>query len=249
MDTNLFEQFPDCIISRKKLKGILLDYFPEERVKVNLILNAFDEGIIDEIKTCSELNQIMFGRWKKIIIDNYGVSEENAEWTIEYWFKNYGHVCEKRYPAFENVEEVFIEENLPPLQETTPEQKLYEEQLIDVAKMAIGHKLPKEIIEIHTDVDHNVDISSFKCAIRKDYEYGATTGFKYTGEYSGISHSNLLVFVMVYNARNELIGYDHSVPISDDFKGKRTFSETFYIPGDEFISKIIIKIAPNPVIW
>ena len=42
---NVFKQFPDCIATRVKLRGILADCFPTEKVKINLILNAYDEGI------------------------------------------------------------------------------------------------------------------------------------------------------------------------------------------------------------
>ena len=70
---NVFNQFPDCIVNRTKMKGILSDLFPTEKVKVNLIMNAYDEGIVEAINNANELNTIMFTRWKKVVIDNYDV--------------------------------------------------------------------------------------------------------------------------------------------------------------------------------
>ena len=82
---NIFQKFPQCLSNRVNFRGILLDYFPAQKVKVNLILNAYDEGIIEAIKSASELDSVFFISWKKRLIDSYGISEENADWTVDYW--------------------------------------------------------------------------------------------------------------------------------------------------------------------
>ena len=46
---NIFQKFPQCLSNRVNFRGILLDYFPAQKVKVNLILNAYDEGIIEPV--------------------------------------------------------------------------------------------------------------------------------------------------------------------------------------------------------
>lgn len=39
----------DCVHDRKQLKAILSDYIPQNKLQQNLVLNAYDEGIIERI--------------------------------------------------------------------------------------------------------------------------------------------------------------------------------------------------------
>ena len=245
---NVFKQFPDCIATRVKLRGILADCFPTEKVKINLILNAYDEGIVDDIKKAKELSSIMFGRWKKIVIDNYGISEENATWVIDYWFSEYGvAVCNKKYnkPVQEKASSTHSNVGKPttPASRHTPSAS---DGFIDLAKMAVGDKIPKNRIEIITSLGSGVNITSLTCSVRKDYERQGHTSMKFTGEYSGSSSKYVLIFLMLYNANNELIGYDDDTKIRKDFSGQGSFSETVYVPSDEYISKAVVRLVYDP---
>ena len=245
---NVFKQFPDCITTRVKLRGILADCFPTEKVKINLILNAYDEGIVDDIKGAKELSSIMFGRWKKIVIDNYGISDENATWVIDYWFSEYGvAVCNKTYSK-PMQEKASTQKNIdkkptPYASGKTPSKA---EGFIDLAKMAVGDKVPKNRIEIITSLGAGVNITSLTCSVRKDYERNGHTSMKFTGEYSGSSSKYVLIFLMLYNANNELIGYDDDTKIRKDFNGQGSFSETVYVPSDEYISKAVVRLVYDP---
>lgn len=245
---NVFKQFPDCITTRVKLRGILADCFPTEKVKINLILNAYDEGIVDDIKRARELNSIMFGRWKKIVIDNYGISEENATWVIDYWFSEYGAaVCNKAYNK--NAQENTPAQRKADTKPTAPASRRVPpatDGFIELAKMAVGEKVPKNRIEIITSLGSGVNITSLTCAVRKDYELQGHTSMKFTGEYSGSSSRYVLIFLMLYNANNELIGYDDDTKIHKDFSGQGSFSETVYVPSDEYISKAVVRLVYDP---
>ena len=87
---NPFVLCPDCISDRAKLKGILADFFPTEKLKINIILSAFDEGIADEIGKATEIDNLLASRFVKLLTLDYGISEENAHWATDYWFVNYG---------------------------------------------------------------------------------------------------------------------------------------------------------------
>lgn len=240
---NVFKKFPGCISDRTKLRGILADFFPAERVKVNLIMNAYDEGIVEEIEKTNELDLFMFSRWKSIVQDNYGISEENADWVIDYWFTEYGtKVCGKSYQKPDTHEVRRTHLSSVEIKRKAPMTNM----IIDIAKLNEGEKIPKEIIEINTDVSRDVNITSLNCAVRKDYQYDDRAIFKFTGEYEGKSNRYVLIIMMIYNANNELIGYEDDVTIDEEFQGQATFSETVQVPGDEYISRIVLKMILDP---
>lgn len=242
---NVFKQYPDCISNRTKLRGILSDFFPTEKVKVNLILNAYDEGIIDGIKRSNNLGLIQFNRWKKIVIDNYGISEDNAKWVIDYWFSEYGvAVCGKLYEKPEQQKEPVKKKSVPmPIQQKVPTTA---DGFVDISQLNAGEKIPKSMVEIITDSCPVANITSFTCSVRRDYQYDGITSLKFTGEYTGSCSQYVLVMMMVYNANNELIGYEDSKKIEKDFSGKGSFSETVRVPTDEYISKAVVRLTVDP---
>ena len=245
-DINIFELFPDCVTTRVKLRGILSDFFPTEKMKVNLILNAYDEGIVDDIKSKKELDSIMFGRWKKIMIDNYGINEENAEWVIDYWFSKYGVVvCKKIYNKREEKFSSSKKYN-PVSTDASKKSFLTAEGFIDLEKMIAGEKFPKNNLEINDILGSEVKIKFLTCAVRKEFDSRGETSIKLTGEYYGTTDSHVLIFLMMYNARDELIGYSSRTRIRSGFEGQATFSDYVYVPSDEYISKAVIRLVYDP---
>ena len=93
MNINVFKEYPSCCDDRTRLKAILLDIIPNQKAKINLLLQAFDEGIKQSIDETEILDRQFVYRWTKIIIDGYGSSQENAEWVVNYWVNNYGKDC------------------------------------------------------------------------------------------------------------------------------------------------------------
>ncbi|MDO4472430.1 MAG: hypothetical protein Q4C17_04620, partial [Bacillota bacterium] len=46
----MIKEQPSCINDRKQLRAILLDYLPQNKLQQNLILNAYDEDIVERLK-------------------------------------------------------------------------------------------------------------------------------------------------------------------------------------------------------
>ena len=55
---NLVQDYPDALSDRKKLQALLLDFFPQDRLKRNLLLLAFDDGIVNEMKGLVEMDNM-----------------------------------------------------------------------------------------------------------------------------------------------------------------------------------------------
>lgn len=243
---NPFLQCPECIFDRNKLKGVISDIFPTERLKINTVLAAFDSGVVDEIQKSSRMDTFLQGRMKKVLIEDYGISPENASWATTYWLTCYGvQVLGKEI-------DVLIEKPIQkPNQEKTPKSSPVlppkAEGFLSIAKMAEHEKIPKDKIERYPDIENKFGITDFRCAISKDYDYERYCSFKVTGEYIGKSSKYLLIVIMLYNANNELIGAGFGEEIDQGFKGRATFSTSLQAPTDEYISKAIVRLTPDPV--
>ena len=72
----------------RKVNALLMDYykgrFNKER---NSLVNALNEGIPQELLKSEKIvpDTILYDRFKKRLMDNYGVNEKLVVWTIESW--------------------------------------------------------------------------------------------------------------------------------------------------------------------
>ncbi|SEQ84838.1 hypothetical protein SAMN02910369_02534 [Lachnospiraceae bacterium NE2001] len=69
----------------KRMKAILMDFYPNEKLKRNLLLACVEENIVKELinKTICERTDIY--RFEKRIIDAYGCSPEKAREMVDLW--------------------------------------------------------------------------------------------------------------------------------------------------------------------
>ena len=236
---NIFKSYPDCLDKRNILKGLLLDIFPEERKKVNLVLQAYDEGIADDILKAKELDVFMQGKWKKLLIMNYGISPQNAEWVVDYWFSQYGVAVEgKKYTPFE--EQLGMEAQARKISKACRQSNVF----VDVSKLKEGDKLPKHLFTYVLTTVPNTNISSINCVARRDGEMSrGIVNISIKGEYEGKFYQQTFFMIMVYNSNNELLNFSTTDVISKDFDGEETFSRSIEIPDDELISNIVIRLV------
>jgi len=80
----MMQDAPGCIDSRQKLRSVLADYIPTEKLRINLILNAYDEEIVDKLKLSTDRTLIALNIAKQLT-ENYGITNEAAIWSVSSW--------------------------------------------------------------------------------------------------------------------------------------------------------------------
>lgn len=118
---------------------------------------------------------------------------------------------------------------------------------ISVKKLEEDEKLPKEIIVRDIEEEKKYGITDLKCAVYRSYIYDRYMNLKINGEYSGRVSAYTLMMFLVYNGNDELIEARFDEKIPNDFKGKKTFSQTIQVPLDVYISRITVRFIPDPV--
>lgn len=89
---NIINDYPDALSDRKKLQALLSDFFPQDRLKRNTLLMAFDDGIADEMRQMTQIDEITLHRFIKSVVQGYGISSERAKKVVMAWAKAMGLV-------------------------------------------------------------------------------------------------------------------------------------------------------------
>jgi hypothetical protein len=112
-----------------------------------------------------------------------------------------------------------------------------------------GYKIPKGYIQNDASAQRALNISDLTCTVVYDYSYGQKDRLKVVGEIaSDALVADTLIYVMVYNKDDILIGCDFDAVIrKSSFNGFTTFQTSVYIPEGASISKIVIRPGANPV--
>ena len=74
----------DLITDRSKFKGMLADYLLDDKVHLNVLMNAYDEKFPLKIKNASD-KALLAIQHIKLLSENYGISENYAKWSIVTW--------------------------------------------------------------------------------------------------------------------------------------------------------------------
>lgn len=122
---------------------------------------------------------------------------------------------------------------------------------VSAAECKNGDKLPASIFRRFPDAEDEYNITDVRCKAKIDIEtFTEYVGINVTGEITGYEYANdLMMFVMVYNAYNELINYDE-MKFSIDYDGEKIpFVESVWVPQDEIVSAIEIRFREAPELF
>lgn len=81
----------DLLVDRHRVSGLLKDLFPEHRREVNILLQIYDLGILDELRRQQVINQLFIQRFTGRIVNEYGTDEGLAETMVLMWCFCFGH--------------------------------------------------------------------------------------------------------------------------------------------------------------
>ena len=86
----IIRDYPDALSDRKRLQALLLDFFPQDRRKRNLLMLVFDDGMVSEMRGLGQMDQMTMHRFVKSIELGYDIRTKSAEAAVTAWAKALG---------------------------------------------------------------------------------------------------------------------------------------------------------------
>lgn len=86
----IIQDYPDALSDRKRLQALLLDFFPQDRRKRNLLMIVFDDGMVSEMRGLGQMDQMALHRFVKSIELGYDIRTKSAEAAVTAWAKALG---------------------------------------------------------------------------------------------------------------------------------------------------------------
>lgn len=78
------KQKPACLSDRNILRAVLADYLPGNKLKQNLLLNAFDNDVVQKLRTGSDVTLAALNSISQLEND-YGITKDAAFWSVQTW--------------------------------------------------------------------------------------------------------------------------------------------------------------------
>lgn len=86
----LIRDYPDALSDRRRLQALLLDFFPQDKRRRNLLLIAFDDGIVEEMRGLAQIDKMILHRFVRSIEQGYDIRTKSAETAVRAWAKAMG---------------------------------------------------------------------------------------------------------------------------------------------------------------
>ncbi len=77
-------QKPACLKDRNILRSVLADYLPNNKLKQNLLLNAFDNDVVQVLNRSSDITSAALNCFSQLEND-YGITKDAAFGSIQTW--------------------------------------------------------------------------------------------------------------------------------------------------------------------
>lgn len=78
------KQKPACLTDRNILRAALADYLPNNKLKQNLLLNAFDNDVVQNLRKGSDVTLSALNCISQLEND-YGITKDAVFWSIQTW--------------------------------------------------------------------------------------------------------------------------------------------------------------------
>lgn len=77
-------QKPACLTDRSILRAVLADYLPNNKLKQNLLLNAFDDDVVQILRKGTDVTLSALTCISQLEND-YGITKDAAFWSVQTW--------------------------------------------------------------------------------------------------------------------------------------------------------------------
>lgn len=84
------EKYPECLQDAKRLKSILYDLYPQEKLYAGILASILDDGIVKDIQSSKEIDVFSFKSYCKKIESKHGFAGKYIEECLNIWANAFG---------------------------------------------------------------------------------------------------------------------------------------------------------------
>lgn len=84
------EKYPECLQDAKRLKSILYDLYPQEKLYAGILASILDDGIVKDIQGSKEIDVFSFKSYCKKIESKHGFAGKYIEGCLNIWANAFG---------------------------------------------------------------------------------------------------------------------------------------------------------------
>ena len=81
----LLARNPGVVLIRSRTKGLFSDIFQNDAAKVNVLLTAYDIGIVSEMRKSFPMDALAKGRFVKMLVQQHSIVDDRAIWAVDTW--------------------------------------------------------------------------------------------------------------------------------------------------------------------
>lgn len=79
---------PDILLSKKTTRGFISDAFKGDLTKINLMMFAYEIGVVTSLRTSYPMTDFEKTRLSMILVKQYSIAEDKASWAVDTWASN-----------------------------------------------------------------------------------------------------------------------------------------------------------------
>lgn len=76
---------PDILLSKKKTRGLISDVFQGDPAKINLMMFAYDIGVITSLRASCPMTAFEKSRLSMALVQQYSITDDKASWAMDTW--------------------------------------------------------------------------------------------------------------------------------------------------------------------
>ena len=91
---NVIKNYPQCLATAERFRGILLDLYPVEKAKIFILVKILTSGIASEIQKVKIIDKFTVGIFCAKLENEFGINSKLALECILIWADAYEVLCE-----------------------------------------------------------------------------------------------------------------------------------------------------------
>lgn len=128
----IIKRNPGILLSKSHTRGLLNDIFQNDAAKVNVLLTAYDIGIVSEMRKSFPMDALAKGRFVKILVQQHSIIDDRAIWAVDTWVSCFSSDILAELARVEQERQDEVEKTVVPTEAPKKKEKAVSQGVLQV---------------------------------------------------------------------------------------------------------------------